>query len=66
VPISQVEQFLTQTYKISPERSRLLAWLSRGRIGWAISAAEDESTIIKHQEGVKKLVDIIMIMKRSA
>jgi DNA polymerase-3 subunit delta' len=59
VPISQVEQFLTQTYKISPERSRLLAWLSRGRIGWAISAAEDESTIIKHQEGVKKLVDII-------
>ena len=59
VPAGEVEQFLIQTYKFSPERSRLIAWLSRGRVGWAASAAEDESTVVSYEERLKSLVDII-------
>ncbi len=48
-----------QNKGIEPGRAELLARLSRGRIGWALEASQDEGLLLKRQERVRELLDII-------
>ena len=50
---------LMESKGIEPERARLLAGLSHGCPGWALSAAGDAHTLQHHHQEVNRLVDII-------
>ena len=50
---------LTEKQGIEPERARLLAGLSHGCPGWALTAAGDENTLQHRHEEMKRLVDVI-------
>jgi DNA polymerase-3 subunit delta' len=45
LPVAQVQQALETCWKVEPERARLLARLSQGRIGWAIEASTNEALL---------------------
>jgi len=47
--VAEVEVALTAR-AVDPERARLLARLSRGRIGWALEAADDASLLERREE----------------
>jgi DNA polymerase-3 subunit delta' len=47
--VAEVEAALTAR-NVEPERARLLARLSRGRIGWALDAADDASLLERRDE----------------
>ena len=53
-----VENILNQQ-GIEPDRAKLLARLSRGCLGWALSAAADDSLFQLRVERVNRLLDII-------
>jgi len=59
-PISEVEAALTNRWGIAPEKARLLSRLSHGRLGWALSAAQDDSWLQQHTERRQRLLDINM------
>lgn len=55
VPTQLIETFLESQYGLEAERAGLLARLSGGRIGWAISAAQDESLMRQREETLRQL-----------
>jgi DNA polymerase-3 subunit delta' len=57
--ISQVTATLNQREGIEPQKAELLARLSRGCLGWALSAATDDSLLQQRAKGVDSLLDII-------
>jgi DNA polymerase-3 subunit delta' len=56
---SEVEAVLNQRRGIEPKKAELLARLSRGCLGWALSAAVDDSLLQRRGERIDKLLDII-------
>ena len=56
VPIPAVEAALLQRYGMPPDRAKLLATLSRGRVGWAIRAASDAALLGRRKELLERLV----------
>lgn len=57
-PVHEVEAAL-QARGLEPERAHFLAGLSRGRVGWALRAAEDESVLearAQHFEDLRALL----------
>jgi DNA polymerase-3 subunit delta' len=44
-PVSVVARALGEQWSVPPERARLLARLSRGRLGWALGALVDEGVL---------------------
>lgn len=59
VPLEEEAAALMKEHNIEPERARLLAALSRGCPGWAITAAEDDTILGKRQETLDRLISII-------
>lgn len=59
IPSSEVEEALTSGWSVEPEKARLLARLSHGRFGWALSAALGDDLFRQYQERIGGLVDII-------
>jgi DNA polymerase-3 subunit delta' len=57
VPQPDVAALLTQG-GVAPERATLLAELSRGRPGWALRAAEDESVVDRHRRWADRLDEL--------
>ena len=55
----EVETALDTCWGIEPQKAKLLARLSRGCLGWAVSAAVDDSLLQQRAEQLDKLVDII-------
>ncbi|MBT4513178.1 MAG: DNA polymerase III subunit delta' [Chloroflexi bacterium] len=51
-------QALIEQYGIQPERAELLARICHGRIGWAISAIEDESILEERSRNLSNLIDL--------
>jgi DNA polymerase-3 subunit delta' len=45
MPVADVEQALLETWSAVPDRAKSLARLSGGRLGWAVSALEDEGLL---------------------
>jgi DNA polymerase-3 subunit delta' len=59
LPASEVENVLSQRWGVAQQRAGLLARLSHGRLGWAISAASDDSLLQQRAERLEGLLDII-------
>ncbi|MFC2034647.1 ATP-binding protein [Chloroflexota bacterium] len=57
--ITEVEAALSCSWGVEPKKAGLLARLSRGCLGWAISAALDDGLLRHHTEGLDGLLDII-------
>jgi len=59
LPIKEEVEALVANVKIEPERARLLAGLSHGCPGWALAAAQDESTLQNRSEEIIKIAGAI-------
>ena len=57
--ITEVEAALNRSWGIEPEKARLLAGLSRGCLGWAVSAALNGSLLQQRAECLGELLDVI-------
>ena len=55
---SQVEAVLNQRWGIERQKSELLARLCHGCLGWALSAAVDDSLLRRRAERIDRLLDI--------
>jgi len=59
LPVRTVERALTDRWHASAERARLLAHLSRGRLGWAVRHLEDETALHRRTERLEELDALI-------
>jgi DNA polymerase-3 subunit delta' len=59
LPASEVENVLSQRWGVEGQRAGLLARLSHGCLGWAISAASDERLLNQRAERLEGLLNII-------
>jgi DNA polymerase-3 subunit delta' len=59
LPPSQVEAVLGERRGVEPKKAELLARLSHGCLGWALSAAVDDSLLQRRAERVDKLLDVV-------
>ncbi len=57
--VTEVETTLSSSWGIELQRARLLARLSHGCLGWAISAASDDGLLRQYTERLDRLLDII-------
>jgi len=55
---SQVESALNERWGIEPQKAELLARLCHGCLGWALSAAVDDSLLQRRAERIDRLLDI--------
>lgn len=59
MPIAEESSALTDRLGVEPERARLLAGLSHGCPGWALSVAGDDSLLQQRDQELNRLLDII-------
>jgi DNA polymerase-3 subunit delta' len=59
VPTGTIEDSLIKTWGLEPEKATLLARLSRGRLGWAVSAVKDDNLLEQRAEIVSNMLDVI-------
>ncbi len=59
MPVGEIEIAINKNWSVEPEKAKLLARLSHGCLGWAISAALDDSLLQKRAEWLDGLLDII-------
>ena len=55
----EAEDALSRRWSIEPQKANLLARLSHGCLGWALSAAFDDSLLQLRAEGMDKLLKIV-------
>ncbi len=62
LPVPDMEEALRQRWSVAPPQAQLLARLSRGRLGWAIAAHQDEEMMrVRHEA----LMDIRALPERT-
>ncbi|MBA7641889.1 hypothetical protein ES703_49575 [subsurface metagenome] len=59
VPANEIEIALNSNWGVEPEKAKLLARLSHGCLGWAVSAALGDSLAQQRAERLDRLFDII-------
>ena len=59
LPTGEVEAALNNQWSVEGQKAKLLARLSHGCLGWALSAALDDSLLLWRGERVNRLVGII-------
>jgi DNA polymerase-3 subunit delta' len=59
VSLSEAEDALVKNWGVESEKAALLARLSRGRLGWAVSAALDESITEQRTEMLERMLEVI-------
>lgn len=59
VPLNTIYQTLTEIYGAEAEHAELLARLSGGRLGWAISALKDETLLSQRGQGFDLLLECL-------
>jgi DNA polymerase-3 subunit delta' len=59
LPAAEVENVLSQRWGVEGQRAGLLARLSHGCLGWAISAASDERLLNQRAERLEGLLNVI-------
>jgi DNA polymerase-3 subunit delta' len=57
--VGEMEDVLYQRWHIEPQKAKLLARLSHGRLGWAVSAASGDSLLEQRAERLERLISII-------
>jgi DNA polymerase-3 subunit delta' len=58
LPIAEVEKTLAQNWELEAQKARLLARLSRGCLGWALSAASDDRLPDERAQRIATLTDL--------
>lgn len=61
LPIPIVEQVLVDRWQVVPERARVLARLSSGCLGWAVSALADERLLGERAERLSALLHLTSV-----
>jgi len=61
LPITVVERSLIEQWEATPEQATVLARLSSGCLGWAVSALRDDSVIGKHAERLSALLHLTAV-----
>ncbi|UCG54481.1 MAG: DNA polymerase III subunit [Dehalococcoidia bacterium] len=59
VSVVEVERELVDNYAVETQRARVLSALSKGSIGWAISACRNEELLEHYRENRSVILDII-------
>ena len=59
LPTSQVEAVLNERRSLEQPKAELLARLCHGRLGWALSAADDDSLLQRRNQLLDRLLDIV-------
>ena len=59
LPAEEIKKMLMNNLHLDEARAGLLAQLSHGAPGWAISAARDESILAEYRENVTKLFNLV-------
>jgi DNA polymerase-3 subunit delta' len=59
MPVSEIETSLVNNWGMATEKARLLARLSHGCLGWAVSVALDDKLLNQRAEWLDRLFDII-------
>ena len=62
LPLPQLEQTLRERWSVAPRQAKLLARLSQGRLGWAVTISQDEEMMrVRHEA----LMDIRALPERT-
>ena len=59
MPVNEVETALNRNWGVESKKAELLAKLSRGHLGWAVSATTDDGLLQQRTEWLNRLHDII-------
>ena len=59
IPLKQTRQILTERYKVAPDKAELLARLSHGCLGWALSAVANEELLQQRHLRIVKLSSLL-------
>ena len=59
MPLKQTLQILTQRYKVAPDKAELLARVSHGCFGWALSAVSNEELLKQRCLRIAKLSSLL-------
>ncbi|MFB0538121.1 MAG: DNA polymerase III subunit delta' [Anaerolineae bacterium] len=54
-----VQKALEERWGVDPDRARLLARLSGGRLGWAMRASEDEAILQKRERRLDEMIELM-------
>lgn len=59
LPVAEIETALNKKWGVEPEKAKLLARLSRGCLGWAVSAAVDNNLLRQRAEHLDELIGMV-------
>ena len=59
IPLKQTRQILTERYKVDLDKAELLARVSRGCLGWALSAVANEELLEQRHSRIGKLSSLL-------
>jgi DNA polymerase-3 subunit delta' len=59
IPPPEMEEVLQKQWGIEPQRAKLLSRLSKGCLGWAVSAASDNQILQERAEKLEHLYEVI-------
>jgi DNA polymerase III subunit delta' len=59
VPARQVQEVLVHSYNVEPEKAKLLAELSHGCLGWALSALADDAILEQRSQRIARLCSLL-------
>jgi DNA polymerase-3 subunit delta' len=59
MPLREIQRIVIDHYGIDPDKANLLARLSHGCLGWAISAIEDSNLLYQRAQSIDKLAFLV-------
>ncbi len=59
VPSEQVQEVLINSYNVDADKAKLLTQLCHGRLGWALSALENDAILEQRSQRIAKLVSLL-------
>jgi len=59
LPMKEIQKILVDQYDIAPNKANLLARLSHGCLGWAISAVKDDNLLSQRTQNINKFVSLL-------
>lgn len=60
LPTKEIQRILIDRYNINPDEANLLARLSHGCLGWAISAMKDDNLLSQRAQNINKFVSLLI------
>lgn len=59
LPSERVQEVLVQSYNVEADKARLLTRLCHGRLGWALSALENDDVLQQRSQRIDKLASLL-------